>query len=700
MASKTFVVNQPSTVTVNVPDPVITETIVPITIPPTNKPPVANAGPDQIVKIPAGGNSVIAVLNGSSSTDPEGNIRTYQWRKVSTGSAVIQNPSSAITNVTLSSVGEHIFELRVIDVANLFSADTVRIVVTKDVVVPPTNTIPVARAGNDQTIRLPQANVTLDGSLSHDPDGNIKSYFWEQVDGPTATLNGQNTGVLQVTNLKEGVSRFRLTITDNNDATNSDEVFITVQPAIVVDPPTATTYTLNLTQNKSLTKTRHFAGWESWNRQDYAQFPEQFRDYYIRFCFTDFIKGANATVDWSRIDKEFRYAIDNKAGISIGFMLVCDADGYLARETYDGATSRYCEAWHRAMQQESVKDYVKNGMHIPNWNSNSLWTNVDNAFALLAEHINNTVYNGVRYKDALNYVDIRFYAQWGEWHNGGLFDNVSEMPAGTRPTVASYKRMIDIHCNRFPNHPLVVLFAGYDAQWLPHTMTPPEVTYYLLTKKNGWGYIGWRRDQWGEEQNYIHDYLERNNRSFADSGPFNQIIMQQWTKAPVVGEPYGPGANLAGLKQQIIDYHCTSVGNGNFPNNATQIALFKDAVEQAGAKLSLNKGTLKVSTEFDFDIALTAENFGNCPVYNDRLSLVYELRNSSGQVVWTSQSAWKPLLKQKGIYAVSDHYKVVTVPKGTYSLIGVIKDNYRALPLFNDGQNSNGEIVLHNAVKM
>lgn len=111
------------------------------------------------------------------------------------------------------------------------------------------------------------------------------------------------------------------------------------------------------------------------------------------------------------------------------------------------------------------------------------------------------------------------------------------------------------------------------------------------------------------------------------------------------------GADLSDLKRQVEFYHTCSVGNGNYPNTAAAQALFKAAVDAAGAKLSLNKGQLKVSTEFDFDITVTAENFGNCPVYNDRLNLVYELRNSSGGVAWTSNSNWKPILKIPGAYA-------------------------------------------------
>ncbi len=698
---KTFIVTQPSTVTVTVPDPVISETIVPLTTPPENKPPVANAGTDQTITIPANSTVGVAVLDGTSSSDPDGTIKTYSWRIVSGSGAVIQNPSLAKTNVTMP-VGTFIFELRVVDNLGGFgtpSIDRVTITVKKDVIIPPINTIPVAKAGSDQTVTLPLEFLNLDGSLSTDPDGQIKSFKWTKISGPTVTLINDTTSVVTLRNLLAGTYLMRLTITDNSDATNSDEVTITVKPEIVVEPPTANTYQFTLTQNKAF-KLRHFGGFENWNGQNYASFPGGWKDYYFRFCFTDIIKGVNGTVDWTRFDNEFRKAISQGAGMSIGFMSVCDSDDFLALENYGGASSRYCQKWHNQMQAESVKDFSKNGMWIPNWNSPSFQANIQNAYQLVENHIETTSFNGVRYKDIINYIDIRLYAQWGEWHNGGLFNNVSEFPAGTRPTVATYKKMIDIHCDAFPNYPLVILFAAYDANWLPHTMTPPEVTYYALTKSNAWGKIGWRRDQWAAPDNYVRSYLEENTRSFSDSGPFNQIIMERWKEAPIVGEPIGPGGDLNDLKAQIVKYHATSVGNGNYPNNSTATAQFKEAVEEAGAKISLNKGQLKVSTEFDFDITLTAENFGNSPVYNDRLNLVYELRNSSGQVVWSANSKWKPLRQLKGVYAISDHYKITTVPTGTYSLKAVIKDSYRALPLFNDGQAADGYLTLHNAVKL
>jgi hypothetical protein len=44
-----------------------------------NKPPVANAGPDQTLALPAN----MVNLDGSGSTDPDNNIAYYSWTKIS-----------------------------------------------------------------------------------------------------------------------------------------------------------------------------------------------------------------------------------------------------------------------------------------------------------------------------------------------------------------------------------------------------------------------------------------------------------------------------------------------------------------------------------------------------------------------------------------------------------------------------------------
>ena len=74
-----------------------------------NQPPVANAGPDIAITLPAS----TATLNGSG-TDANGTVTGYAWTKVS-GSGTIASPSNATTNVTGLTQGTSVFQLVVTD---------------------------------------------------------------------------------------------------------------------------------------------------------------------------------------------------------------------------------------------------------------------------------------------------------------------------------------------------------------------------------------------------------------------------------------------------------------------------------------------------------------------------------------------------------------------------------------------------------
>lgn len=93
--------------------------------PPDNKPPVANAGPDQNLVYPY--NSTI--LDGSNSTDPDNNIDSYQWRKIlGPASLYISEPDKAVTDVKQLEYGRvYQLELKVTDTRGLYSKDTVEV---------------------------------------------------------------------------------------------------------------------------------------------------------------------------------------------------------------------------------------------------------------------------------------------------------------------------------------------------------------------------------------------------------------------------------------------------------------------------------------------------------------------------------------------------------------------------------------------
>ena len=77
-------------------------------------------------------------------------------------------------------------------------------------------------------------SVTLDGSKSTDPDGTISTYQWIQInEKPFVTVTGVDTPnpiFISPSNLgKDANITFRLTVTDNNGANDTDDVTIFIK---------------------------------------------------------------------------------------------------------------------------------------------------------------------------------------------------------------------------------------------------------------------------------------------------------------------------------------------------------------------------------------------------------------------------------------------------------------------------------------
>lgn len=192
-----------------------------------NQPPIAKAGPDQVITLPT--NSL--TLSGSGS-DPDGNISSYNWLKISGPSTYnITNPSLPGTSVTNLVQGTYQFQLKVTDNSGAPGTDTMQVTVNAA-----PNQPPAANAGSDQSITLPSNTVTLSGSAT-DPDGTISSYNWIKISGPSSgTITNAGSASTSVTGLVQGIYQFQLTVTDNNGATGTDVVLITVNAAANITP--------------------------------------------------------------------------------------------------------------------------------------------------------------------------------------------------------------------------------------------------------------------------------------------------------------------------------------------------------------------------------------------------------------------------------------------------------------------------------
>jgi hypothetical protein len=189
-----------------------------------NLAPVARAGTDQSIMLPA--NSV--TLDGSASSDPDGSISAYAWSKVSgPASGNITTPNTASTTVTGLVQGSYVFRLTITDNDGAKATDDISVTVNAAT----TNIAPTANAGSDQSITLPSSLITLDGTASSDADGSIASYAWSKVSGPASgTITSVASSITTVTGLVQGTYIYRLTVTDNDGAKDTDDLTVTVNP--------------------------------------------------------------------------------------------------------------------------------------------------------------------------------------------------------------------------------------------------------------------------------------------------------------------------------------------------------------------------------------------------------------------------------------------------------------------------------------
>lgn len=178
----------------------------------TNQSPLVNAGSDINVSIEADSIKIVAV-----ASDPDGNIVSFLWSKTSGPDVSLSNTTTK--ELTIHNLVEGIFNFRVnvTDNDGAVNSDEVKVTVLPA----NANNPPLAQAGNDITIKLPTESVQING-VGTDTDGSIASFLWEQVTGPQATLNNQNTATLAVSGLKEGTYSFSFIVTDNEGATGQD----------------------------------------------------------------------------------------------------------------------------------------------------------------------------------------------------------------------------------------------------------------------------------------------------------------------------------------------------------------------------------------------------------------------------------------------------------------------------------------------
>jgi hypothetical protein len=199
--------------------------------PPANSAPTADAGADQTVAAGA-----LVTLNGSASSDPDGDALTFAWtlRALPTGSAAtLSDATGVMPQFVADAEGEYLIDLIVNDGRSASSIDTVLVTTM------PHNTPPVANAGSDRTVAVGEV-VILDGSLSSDVDGDPLTYSWSfdaRPAGSAATVS--NADAVQASFTPDALGAYVVRLTVNDGRGGSAEDTISVSTVLGNRPPIA-----------------------------------------------------------------------------------------------------------------------------------------------------------------------------------------------------------------------------------------------------------------------------------------------------------------------------------------------------------------------------------------------------------------------------------------------------------------------------
>ncbi len=187
--------------------------------------PVANAGPGQLVNV-----SDTVHLDGSASSDADGDKLTYQWALLSAppGSiAALSDATSVAPTFVADKAGAYQLQLTVNDGHGNSASDTVQISTNNDVP-------PIADAGADQQVAAGNT-VQLDGSQSSaaDPHDNDKlTYAWsftfQPTNSSTATLSAANIAKPTFVPDVPGAYGLQLVVTDTTTTPNLNSTPATV----------------------------------------------------------------------------------------------------------------------------------------------------------------------------------------------------------------------------------------------------------------------------------------------------------------------------------------------------------------------------------------------------------------------------------------------------------------------------------------
>lgn len=194
-----------------------------------NHAPIANAGTDQIYTV---GSTVR--LNGSASTDVDGDVLAFNWQwieKPEGSIALLSSGTDVKPTFVADKEGIYLLSLVVSDYDTSSEPQVVEFTVVS-------NKAPIADAGYDLEV-IAGMIISTDGSNSSDPEGAKLQYNWSVISKPAGSLfsfNGQTNSKPVIQPDVAGEYTIQLIVSDGINSSEPDEMKLT---AINNLPPVA-----------------------------------------------------------------------------------------------------------------------------------------------------------------------------------------------------------------------------------------------------------------------------------------------------------------------------------------------------------------------------------------------------------------------------------------------------------------------------
>ncbi len=252
-------------------------------------PSIPASPPETVLKVNAGNDSTIyqpsrtAILRGSYSM---ANVTRVQWKQVSGPFCHIENPDKATTAISQMDTGVYIFEFTATTYTQKQGVDSVQVSVRPDLRAPDTQYY-VHIVQYYSLLRLPENSITLQANAwtySGTSPAHISSIMWSKIAGPASyQLDSPQAYRTRISNLEEGVYRFRCSVTNTTGTVRSD-----VATVAVTDPFSPPREIVILNQAWNIDQSGFGYNYLSLNIYDHLPVGKPVKRVFIRpDCFTE-----------------------------------------------------------------------------------------------------------------------------------------------------------------------------------------------------------------------------------------------------------------------------------------------------------------------------------------------------------------------------------------------------------------------------